>query len=101
MSSWSKEELEKTLLEVKKKAIRDADFRKLALLDAASAVKEVAGKDLPSGVKLKFAENDGAHMTIVLPDMVEGEMSEDDLDKVAGGTATSVSEFCTTVCFGE
>ena len=86
MSNWSKEELEKALLDVKKKAIRDADFRKLALSDASAAVKEAAGKELPSGVKLKFVENDGARMTIILPDLVEDEMSEEELDKVAGGT---------------
>lgn len=88
MGEWTKEELGKAILEVKKKAITDSVFRKLALTDAAAAVKEITGKELPDGLRLKFVENEGVHMTIVLPDMVEGEISEDELDQVAGGTIT-------------
>lgn len=81
MSEWTKEELEKALQSVKVKAMQDPIFRSLCIADAAAAIKEIAGKDIPDGMKLKFVENDGAHMTIVLPDKVTGEMSEDDLDK--------------------
>ena len=98
---WNKEELEKVLLEMKKKAMTDAAFRKLCLSDAAVAVQEIAGKELPDGMKLKFVENDGVHITIVLPDMATDEMSEEDLDKVAGGTNSFITcptmytcEFC-------
>ena len=101
MGEWTKEDLGKFFLDVKKKAMTDVDFRKLALADAAAAVKEIAGKELPDGMKLKFVENDGVHMTIVLPDMAAGEMSEEDLDKVAGGTCYSEDFYCTTVCHGE
>lgn len=94
MTDWTKEELEKVLLEIKKKAITDADFRRQALLDASSVVKDISGKELPDGMKLKFIENDGAHMTIVLPDMATGEISEDELDQVAGGTY--ITYFCLT-----
>ena len=92
MSEWTKEEMEKTLLNLKKKAMKDATFRSLCIADAAAAVKEIAGKYLPDGMKLKFVENDGGHMTIVLPDMAEGEMSEEELDHVAGGTY--ITYFC-------
>lgn len=101
MSDWTKEELRKSLFEVKKKAITDVAFRKLCLSDAALAIKEIAGKDLPVEMKLKFIENDGSHMTIVLPDMTEDEMSEEDLDRVSGGTCYSEDFYCTTVCYGE
>ena len=101
MSDWTKEELGKTLLEVKKKAMQDADFRRLCLADGAAAVKEIAGKELPEDAKLKFVENDGAHMIIVLPDMAKGDMSEEDLDRVSGGTCYSENFYCTTVCHGE
>lgn len=93
---WNKDELEKALHAVKKKAMIDAAFRKLALSDAAAAVKEVAGKELPKEVCMKFIENDRAQMTIVLPDMLEGEISEEDLNKVAGGTFTP-SFYCGNV----
>ena len=90
VSDWTKEELEKVLLDLKKKAMQDAAFRQMALSDAPAAIKEIAGKDLPEGMKLKFVENDGGYMTIVLPDLAAGEMSEEDLDKVAGGTLTAL-----------
>lgn len=96
MSEWNKEVMGKVVLDLKKKAMTDAVFRKLALSDAAAAVKEIAGKELPDGMKLKFIENDGAHMTVVLPDMAAGEMSEDDLDQVAGGTLT-MSYYCPSI----
>lgn len=90
MGEWTKEEMGKVLLDLKKKAMQDAAFRELALTDAAAAIKEIAGKDLPNGMKLKFVENDRGHMTIVLPDLAAGEMSEEDLDQVAGGTLTAL-----------
>ena len=93
MSEWTEAEIEKAVLKMKKKAMTDADFRKLCLTDAAAAVKAACGKELPEGVKLKIVENDGAHMTIVLPDMADGEMSEADLDRVAGGGAAT-GMFC-------
>ena len=51
MGEWTKEDLEKVFLAVKKKTMTDVDFRKLALSDAAAAVKAVAGKDLPVEMK--------------------------------------------------
>lgn len=99
MGEWTKEDLEKVFLAVKKKAMTDVDFRKLALSDAAAAVKAVAGKDLPVEMKLKFIENDGAHMAIVLPDMAESEMSEEDLDSVAGGISIYTVWGCPTKAY--
>lgn len=90
MSEWKKEEIEKTLLQVKKKAMQDADFRKLSLTDPEAAIKEITGKDLPEDFKLKFVENDGVNMTIVLPDMISHEMSEDELEKAVGGALREV-----------
>ena len=86
MSEWTKEEMKKALQSAKVKAMQDPNFRSLCIADAAAAVRDISGKDLPGEVKLKFVENDGVHMTIVLPNMTDGEMSEEDLDKVAGGT---------------
>lgn len=87
MSNWTEEEVQKVVAEIGKKAATDPAFRKLCLENPAGAVKEVSGKDLPQGLKVRFVENAGSHMTFVLPDIVEvGEFGEADLDKVAGGT---------------
>ena len=98
MTQWSKEDAEKIIFDLKKLAMKDSVFRKMCLANAAAAVKAVSGKELPEGMKVKFIENDGNHMTIVLPDMVDGEMSESDLDSVAGGTAYSfIYSICTCI----
>ncbi|WP_373233443.1 hypothetical protein, partial [Cohnella sp.] len=60
----------------------------LCLENPAQAVKEAIGKEIPQGFKLRFVENEGAHYTFVLPDMItEQELSESDLEAVAGGNA--------------
>ena len=66
--------------------MQDADFRKLCLTDAAAAMKAISGKELPGEVKLKFIENAGEHITVVLPDMAKSEMPEEELDMIVGGT---------------
>lgn len=84
--AWTQEEIESAFTEVRKKAVTDKDFRKLVLADPGKAVKQVTGKDVPASVKIKVLENDPAyHMTFVLPDMVSEEISDNDLEKVAGG----------------
>ena len=78
--------------------MQDADFRKLCLKDAAAAIKSASGKEFPEGMKLKFIENDGEHITIVLPDMVDGEISEEDLDNVSGGTTIFILSYMPVTC---
>lgn len=83
---WTQEEIENAFAEVKKKAITDINYRKLVLDDPATAVKLITGKEVPASFKLKVIESDPAyHMTFVLPDMVSEEISDSDLEKVAGG----------------
>lgn len=83
---WTNEEVEKVLVEVKKKAMTDKNFRTLVLEDPNKAIAQVAKKDVPAGVKIKIIESDPAyHMTFVLPQMVSADISDDELDKVAGG----------------
>ncbi|HBV95599.1 MAG: hypothetical protein JL50_09925 [Peptococcaceae bacterium BICA1-7] len=86
MNNWTEEEVQKVVAQIGQRAASDPAFRKLCLADPAGAVKEVSGKDLPQGLKVRFVENEGAHMTFVLPDPAgPGELGEEDLDKVAGG----------------
>ncbi len=52
-----------------------------------TAATEVTGKEMPTGYVLKFVENQGADLTVVLPDIIEesAELSDTELDQVAGG----------------
>lgn len=78
-----------TLAEISRRAATDPAFRALALANPGEAVKQVAGAPLPEGFKLRIVENDGAHYTHVLPDLVTyGELSDAELEGVAGGAGS-------------
>src|SRR5690349_9009732 len=84
---WSQDKITQTLEAVTKRATTDEAFRKLALENPAEAVKAVA-RALPDALPiLRFVDNAGADLTLVLPDFqaADGELSDDDLEKVAGG----------------
>ncbi len=88
MVAWTQEEVTQYIEKVKELSVKDSAFRKLCLENPNEAIKKAAGKEVPAGIVVKFIENVGAHMTIVLPDApVSGELSEDDLGGVAGGAA--------------
>ena len=64
----------------------DLDFRQRLLADPAAAVAEFTGREVPDTFNVSFIEN-RADATVVLPDYVdpETELSEDELEAVAGG----------------
>jgi hypothetical protein len=73
--------------------VNDAGFRQLCLTAPATAVKEQSGKDLPDNFAIRFVENRGANLTIVLPDPIpsSGELSDTELESVAGGGKACVA----------
>lgn len=88
--AWTKEQIDQVLAEIVRRSVKDADFRRLCLEDAAAAVKAVTSEPLPPDFKLRFIDNDHADLTVVLPDVVEGgrELSDDELSAVSGGVVT-------------
>jgi hypothetical protein len=88
---WTEEEIEKAFVDVKKKAVMDKTFRQKLLANPHAAIKQVTNKDVPVAVKIKIIESDPAyHMTFVLPQMASADLSDDELEKVAGG----LLDFC-------
>lgn len=84
--AWTQEEAQAALQKIIKRATTDAEFRQLFLTDAAAAVKEVTGRELPEGYTLRVVENKGADLTVVLPDpSASSELSDSELEAVAGG----------------
>ena len=85
---WTQEKLEALYVEVQKKAMTDEAFRKELLADSTKAIEALAGEKLPEGFKLKVIENDPAYTaTMVLPDLVGRELTEEENEAVAGGSA--------------
>ncbi|CAB5112879.1 hypothetical protein D3OALGB2SA_2511 [Olavius algarvensis associated proteobacterium Delta 3] len=71
------------------RSARDEAFRNLCLRDVAAAFKELTGVDLPEGSTFTFVEPGSGDLSkgvIELPPVQE-ELSDDDLEKVAGGVS--------------
>ena len=83
--SWTEEKINQTITDVKKRASEDETFRKLCLDNPDEAIKQISGMEVPEGVKINIIENDtGVDHTIILPTN-KAELSEQELDSVAGG----------------
>jgi len=85
--SWNEQHAQEVLRKVVARATTDMDFRKQALQDPAAAIAKEDPTPIPEGFKIRFVENQGANLTVVLPDPVsaEGELSDAELEQVAGG----------------
>jgi hypothetical protein len=66
------------------RAWRDPAFKAKLLADPHTTLKE-AGVAVPEGVTVKVVENTDTHHHLVLPPKPTGELSDVELDKVAGG----------------
>lgn len=71
------------------RASRDSAFRSKLLHNPHAAIFEATGVSVPPDVRIKFVEKErDVDVMIVLPDAVleNGELCEDDVAYVAGGT---------------
>ncbi|HEX8391714.1 MAG TPA: NHLP leader peptide family RiPP precursor [Longimicrobium sp.] len=79
----------KLLEAVVHRASGDRVFRQQLLADPAAAIRAGYGVTLPAGFRIQFVEKPATlDVLIVLPELAAGEeLSDDDLEAVAGGTA--------------
>lgn len=79
------------------KALQDPTFRAALLADPKAALEKALGTSLPPGVVLKAVEASPTEFTIVLPYQakvgVDGELSDADLESVAGGSKSGATSF--------
>jgi hypothetical protein len=77
----------------------DMEFRQKLVSEPRTAFAEYTGRDVPESFNVAFVEN-RADATIVLPHAIdtEAELSEQELETVAGGELILVTLAIATVC---
>jgi hypothetical protein len=77
---------EDLMQQVLSRSATDMEFRRQLLAEPGAAIAGLTGRSMKAPVNVRFIESKGAP-TIVLPDLVaaEGELSESELEAVAGG----------------
>lgn len=87
MSDWTQETVDEAIKSVAARATTDEKFRKKVLKNPKDAIKEVTGKDVPANYRLKIIESAPDFDNIfVLPPFRSDELSEAELEQVAGGS---------------
>jgi hypothetical protein len=86
----TRRELETALIE---KCWKDPEFKKAVVSDPKGALERHTGQKVPAQVKIFIHEEDAntLHLTIPVAPSSISELSDTDLDKVAGGTGPPVT----------
>ena len=81
------QEAEQAIAQIVKRAQTDSEFRQLCLNEPNAAAIKATGKNIPEDFTLRFVENQGADLTVVLPEIIDpnAELSDAELEQVAGG----------------
>jgi hypothetical protein len=80
-------EVERTLVQ---RSLQDEDFRRRLLEDPKAAVEQEFGSRLPESVEVRAVEESAQTIYLVLPSasrLGQGELSDQDLEAVAGGSS--------------
>lgn len=87
--NWTAETANAAFEQLKERAAHDEAFRSLVLEDAAAAVKELTGKEVPEGYTISFSLNEQGEVVGETVMTGERELDESELEAVAGGTSFS------------
>ena len=85
------------------KAATDEDFREALLRDPKATLVSLFGAPIPEGLNINVVENTATELTLVIPPKLSDDLSEEELDEVAGGSSRLFKEInfsIATVGFG-
>jgi len=95
---WTQEKINLIYTKALNQAAVDRDFRQELLDSPNTAISKLAGMDVPEDFSIRVIENDPAYFaTIILPPFNSGDLSDDDLDSVAGGMYEQLDGCCGTL----
>ena len=100
-SGGGRAEMERTLIE---KSLQDESLRQRLLADPKAALEEELGTRLPDNIEVRVVEETAETIYLVLPSaspVVEGvELSDQELEEVAGGGSSAGSGACSICAWG-
>jgi|GEM_PF-1320501 len=79
--------------EIRDRAAKDTQFRQDLLTKPSATISTFIGTQVPSDVTIRFVENEGADLTVVLPDFDSNELSDEELEAAAGGCGGLIDRF--------
>ena len=83
--AWTQEKVESTLKSVVEKAQEDAAFREKLKSSPKEALEAEAGEMIPEFIRIAVVDQNDADIVITLPKVQSDELSDADLEQVAGG----------------
>jgi len=83
--SWSQEKIQATVKQLQEKAVLDLSFRESLKANPNETIEKIARIQVPAGFKINIVDANEADLTIVLPKTPNDELSDNDLEVVAGG----------------
>lgn len=90
-------EMERTLVQ---RSLEEEDFRQRLLDDPKGTVEQELGTQLPEDVGVRVVQESAQTIYLVLPfrsaDLQAGELSDQELEAVAGGKGTAIWSDCST-----
>ncbi len=86
MDFWTQIEIDECIKSCRVKAAIDEEFRRELQADPVTAIERETGRELPEGVRLKVTDTNSEYdAVIVLPDLLSGGLSDEQLDRISGG----------------
>jgi len=93
--TWTQDKVNEIYLLARNLAAKDRVFREELLSNPKAAIEKLIGEALPENFSIKIIESDPAYSaTFALPLMLSGDLSDDELDDVAGGIIACSTEAC-------
>jgi hypothetical protein len=98
-SGGGRTEMERTLVQ---RSLEDESFRQKLLDDPRGTVEQELGTSLPEGVEVRVVEESSDTIYLVLPSasVVGGELSDQDLEAVAGASGIPADTYDSLTCSG-
>jgi len=91
--AWSQEKINETFEKLQQLVTADEKFRAELLENPNAAIEKLAGEALPEDFNIRVIENDPAYAaTFMLPPLRSSELSDDEMESVAGGAGVEGGE---------